>query len=52
MRKELKLLWDEIANPENKDKNYDMLCLLSLFFNGEISMQELDEIRKYARTTL
>lgn len=48
MRKELKNLWDEIMNPNNKDRMFDLVSLMLLLFNGDISTNEYLELKNYA----
>lgn len=48
MRKELKNLWDEITNPDNKDRLFDFMSLMLLLFDGDISNEEYLELREYA----
>lgn len=52
MRKELKILWDEIINPNNKDRLFDLISLYSLMTNNEISEQEFYELKQYANGEL
>lgn len=52
MRKELKNLWDEIINPNNKKNMFDLMSLMLLMFNGEIPPDEYIELREYAEATL
>lgn len=46
MRKEVKTLWNYAISSENKDKEYDMLCFMSLVLKGEIYPQELLELKE------
>ena len=49
MRKELKNLWDEINNPLNKDRMFDLMSLMLLLFNGDVSTDEYLELKEYAK---
>ena len=49
MRKEVKALWDEIQNPYNKDRLFDYISLLANIMNGNITNEELTELKQYAR---
>lgn len=52
MRKELKFLWDEIINPDNKDRLFDLISLYNLMINNEIDEQEFYELKIYANGEL
>lgn len=49
MRTELKNLWDEINNPLNKDRMFDLMSLMLLLFKGDISTNEYIELKEYAK---
>ena len=48
MRKELKNLWDEIMDLDNKERMFDLMSLMLLLFKGDISTNEYLELKEYA----
>lgn len=52
MREPLKNLWDDIVNPSNKDRLFDLISLYSLMVNGQIYPNEICELKKYANGEL